>query len=256
MKKTLTPRVTAAIVGGLYLVSFLAFYIPNYAIGKSADWWEYIRYFLGELVGFISPALVGLAVFVFHRAALTWRSYLGALLLSAPRAVYTLPYYYLMALAYGFDSLEGVAISIPVSLLYLLFDSLIAFLYCLIIRFTVYRMRLSELMAALPPLKQKEKPEPTVKNEAMAGVADAVAGENPYDTASPVNRGILITLMIQLAVSVIRELTNTVSYLIDYAGSYRLGEIIYITISYVFILLSLLISQLVLVKLYPHFERK
>ena len=75
--------------------------------------------------------------------------------------------------------------------------------------------------------------------------------KNPFYTAAPFNHGVLIISLLQFAITVALELYDTVSYLIKYAGSYRIGEIIFITASYLFIILLLPLTQLAAVKLSP-----
>ena len=253
-KKITRGRLSLLLALGWFIL-LLAFYIPHYVIEQSADWWEYTRHFLGEIFSFIFPVICGATIYADCSGVISKRTFATALILSASYAANTLPYYYLMALGYSFDSLEAVVISLIVTVGFILLAALQSLVFAFIIGFLVRRAAKAEIVATLPPLRRNDTPDQAMNAEISAKARDMTVGASPYDFSVPMNFAIFVTVMAELVLKTVLELWDTVGYLIEYAGSYRISEIIFITASYVVILLTMLLTQFITVKLFPHFGR-
>ena len=71
---------------------------------------------------------------------------------------------------------------------------------------------------------------------------------SPFDFSEELAIGIFSSGAIIFAVNFVFEVIDTVEYIVNYRGTYQLGEIIYITVSFIILLAELLIGQLVAVK--------
>ena len=67
----------------------------------------------------------------------------------------------------------------------------------------------------------------------------AQSGTGIFDFSNPFPLGIFAAAFTNFCLNLIREAIDTVQYLVDYAGYYRVDEIIYITACYIFLLLEL-----------------
>ena len=251
MKKArLGIRRVAAYFSAVYLALFLLFYLPNYAFSANIVWLEYVRHFITELSSYTLPVIGASAVFNFC-ARFSKKSVLYSLILALTHAVYLLPYYYLYMLAYGFDSIEAVGLSFIINLMSVAVNTAHVALFALVIELTVRHRLTVDLRSTLPPLKRDDRLTSAQLEEIRSAITLERTGKNPFSTSSPLNQGILTVTLLQFALTVILELYDTVSYLIEYSGSYRIGEIIFITASYFFIILLLPLTQFIAVKLSP-----
>ena len=71
----------------------------------------------------------------------------------------------------------------------------------------------------------------------------ALSEKETFDFDKPLTAGIFSAACAVFVYSLIIEIIDTVSFLINYSGTYRIGEILYILFRYVFILGMLIISH-------------
>ena len=224
-----TKKAFGALCGalvGLYFLAFLTFYIPAYAVEVKSVALLYVLEFLGRLFKFVAPCIGGTALYLYMPSGKK-PLLLGALCFSAAGCVYNLLYYYLYFLAYGNDSIEAVSIAFGAALLgWVLEFGFIILLYYLCL--TVARR------VALGHVVDSEVLE-FIKNERFAGKI--------FDFSSPAVAGMFAICFLQFLVSLANELTSIVSYLFEYAGTYRTDEIVYIVVSLLFIFGELFIGH-------------
>lgn len=171
----------------------------------------YIVYgILNTAVGMLVPAMSALILI----PKLEDKGFLGALptalYLSVPSLFHNLLYYYLYYIAAHYDSLE----SILLSLLYSVFLILIS---------AALSLGVSALALYVIKRKGSDSYDFTVKSQF-------------YKTDTPSALSVFIICSVSLVLSLVLEITDTVRYLIEYAGRYRIDEIIYITGRYVILL--------------------
>jgi len=250
MKKRITVGRLSLCYLVTYFLLFLLFYIPNYAFLTTDVTVDYIRHFLTELANFLLPVYA--AVTVLNVAGGRLRpSLLCSLRLAATHAIYLLPYYYLYMLAYGFDSIEAISISLLITLLGVAANTLHILLFSYAILYTMRYRLIKDFRMGMPTERQKDKLTVDQSRRLSEMALSERTSKNPYDLGVTKNLGIFVAVMLQLMISLGFELYDTVSFLLSYAGSYRISEIIFITLSYTFILATMLITQYVAVRLSP-----
>ena len=229
------------------LLEFLMLFIPSYVLEIDIGYAEYVRIFLNKLIEVSIPTLGAILMFAIGGG---WKFALsGALGLAMTRIIYLVPYFYLYFIeptnvGYLYDSTEAILLALLVSLFgaLLLFGQIVLFYY--VIRLLAKFSARKPIIAALPP-KQRESLDK--KDKAKINLqADKIIDEssdvgNIFDLSSPLPLGIFSAVFIQFAISLVSEIFGTVEFLIEASGSYRTGEIIYIMVCYLFILLELVV---------------
>ena len=244
LKKTV--GISAICFGGFSLLIFLMFFLPNYVISGEVGNFGYVIDFFGRLVEFCLPVVGGviclcISVFFGRGAVLS-----SCAILSATRALYLLPYYYLYFIAYGYDSIESILLSAVVTILGVALEFGLMLLLCYVARASAMRgIRKGMTDAEARSFSRLTKDE---GNRLMADkLADILCGrmglKYMFDLACPIKRGIFFAVICQFAVSLVQEVARTLNYLISYAGYYRVDEIIYMMISYIFILFEMILAQ-------------
>ena len=126
----------------LFLRFYVTDYLPSVNLLKVADGVYFALYYPAKLIEFCLAPLSAIAVFtLFHGS--TKKILISSLLLSLPRAVYLIPYYYLYENAYGNDSLESLGLSLFITvggiLILTLHILLLVFLLRLVVSISVKR---------------------------------------------------------------------------------------------------------------------
>jgi hypothetical protein len=76
-------------------------------------------------------------------------------------------------------------------------------------------------------------------------VAKGIADASPFAFDTPVSRGLLAPCLLMFVYTLVIEIIDTVTFIIDYYDSLRIDEIIYISAKYVFILILFFLSMVV-----------
>ncbi len=208
---------------GANLASFLLYYISSYILGIDAV--EYVRYFICEAIDFALPVVAA----ALGAAAMGRFGFKGLLVLpfaSLGRLVYAFPYFYLYFVEGGLLSSEALILAVPFSLGAALLDCIaVGFL-----SFIIYTVASS--MAKKRGLGYSE-------------CAESVGA--PFDFSSEFTVAVFSVGGIVFVINLAIEIFETVSYVLGYSGAYRLGEIVYIVVSFIMILVELIIGQYVAV---------
>lgn len=158
------------------------------------------------------------AVVLLNLVLLSKKSWLlSALALSLSRLFYLLPYDYLYFEFGGYDTGESLLLSLIQGALEVALTFGILLFLTFAASITVSRRTPCDEEGESELLKRKI-----------------------FDFSDRYAVGVFTMSIILFLYNLIGEIADTVSYLVDYAGTYRAGEILYIVLSYVFILLSLL----------------
>ena len=230
------------------LFSFLIFFIPNYVIEADIGWFEYVRLFLNKFLEFALPPIAAVLLLKVYFAGGIKGALISAIFFSLPRIIYLLPYYYLYHIAYGYDSIESICLSALVTVFGIaLMWAHIALLFSLI-RMMAIRSTAKSLATDLPPAIQKTMTvdlKKKLNQQAEKALSTDINFTGAFDFSIPLTLGIFASSFGEFIINFMREAVDTVTYLINYAGYYRLGEIIYITASFIFLIAELLSVHLI-----------
>lgn len=235
----------AWVLFAVHLVAFIIIYVPSYVIEHNSTFLVYAVEFITRLYRFTVPVVM--AALLFSTVSLrAGRLMLRAFLLSLTSLIYYLPYYYLVFLAQGNDSLESLLISLPVALGTALVLAILSILLTLVMRWLTVRSAKKIYLEKLP-MAYREKPTKEMVNEAKLEVLENLnvhlSEGRAADLSYPVTFAIFGTSFVQFILSLVSEMVNIVIYLSDFNGDYRTDEIIYIAVTLLFIFAELFIAH-------------
>ena len=211
-ENTLFKR-TFILIAALYFATFLIYHLLIRMIGGVAS--AYIFFYFNEIVEFTLPLIAAISLFATYVLRGSGAVLLRAIPYSLATILFRFPYH---AFEYAYEGIEigGVMLF---STLSAIFSAVIAYIQTvvlyLLIRIVVERAGR--------------------KNRLPSG-APILTAEKPFDLEAPINRGIIAASGAMLVYKLVLEITDTVTYLINYAGSYRVEEIAYMTFRYIFLL--------------------
>ena len=239
--------------------SFLIFFIPNYVIEADIGWFEYVRLFFNKFVEFALPPIAACLLMSAYFDGGIKKSLIYAIYLALPRIIYLLPYYYLYHIAYGYDSIESICLSGLVTVFGVaLMWAHIAVLF-LLTRMVAIRTIAKSLANDLPPAVQKSIPidiKKMLNKQAKKSLGEEINFTGAFDFAAPMTLGIFAAVFGEFTVNLMREISDTVIYLVNYAGYYRIDEIIYITGSFVFLIIELLLVHIISYRVFKKINRE
>lgn len=236
----------------LYLLFHFIVYLPSSSLTQTSEALQYIRYFFTEAAEFLMPTVGAVLLLIGYADSGHPRSLLRAFAISAPRFFFYFPYYYLYFTAYGNDFIESSAYSLLSSAIGIILLWGHTVLLYLLMAFVTKRFIARELSENLPPQKQAniEKGElAELKKLAYENLPSYIGEKAAFNLNAPIAAGVFSTVFAEFIYCFILELFDTVSYLIEYSGTYKIGEIIYITFSFVFLVGLLLLSQVICCKI-------
>ena len=220
------------ILSALLIFSFAFFYFDNYLLFEGElykysayyEVLEYVRLAISRAIDFATPPLVALTVFPRLHYESAYRAYPAALAVCSARLFYDIPYYYLYHIAYGYDTPESLTRCIPLAI----FLAALHALYAVALAY----------VAKLVFQKRGGVPE---------DITERCSALSP---TSPIGSAVLSAILIQFSLTLISELTDTVTFFVEYGDSFRIGELIYILGSFVYILVLLLLSAIICSAIY------
>ena len=235
----------AWVLFAVHLVAFIIIYVPSYVIEHNSTLLLYAVEFITRLYRFTVPVVT--AALLFSTVSLrAGRLMLRAFLLSLTSLIYYLPYYYLVFLAQGNDSLESLLISLPVALGTALVLAILAILLSLVMRWLTVGSAKKAYLEKLP-MAYREKPTKEMVREAKLEVLENLnvhlSEGHAADLSYPVTFAIFGASFVQFIVSLISEMVDIVIYLDGFKGDYRTEEIIYIALTLLFIFAELFIAH-------------
>ena len=183
---------------------------------------DYTRYFYLQALNFAAPLIAGailLPIGTKHGLAFAMKK---SWILPLSTLVYSIPYYYFYYFYVTVDSLEAILFG----LLNTLFDCIVFYLQSLIVYFVV--RWLTRVIA---------------KRKKGAEIGDLISESSAFDLSRPVSLAMFIAVGIKFLVMLVTEIITTVGYLVDFSDSYKIDEIVYILLSYVFLLAELVATQ-------------
>ena len=208
------------------LAAFILFYVSGYIIMNETV--EYVRYFIGEAIDFALPVVTAalIAITVVKRG-------FGALTLAVAaaigRLVYLYPSMYLeFVVNQNLNSIDSLLVSIPFSIGFALAE----LLYSMVLVFVI------QLICG--KLAQKHK-------KSLEQVVDSA--KEAFDFSNELVVSVFIAGLVSFVINLTMEIVSVVGFLTEYAGNYQMSEIIFMAVSFVMILASLLATQVVIFKI-------
>lgn len=202
------------------LINYLIFH-ASYILYPSVVT-DYINHFLGGFIWFILPIVMAVAVFRLNRSPL--RSLGFSLAFASTGCIYLLPYFYLKYVLGIFDSLEALFLSNLSSIIFILILAVKVYFYYLIMKLVMYRENKKNKEGSLP--------------------LDAL------DFGNPTVLAILCASAVRFLLYLGKEIYDTVVFFIDYGKTLRTGEIVYMVMTYVYLIISFLFLHFIACKIY------
>ena len=239
-KKYYTAGARGVLVG-LNLIRFLIFFLPNYVFYGGAEW-SYVIRFSEVVFDMMIPLLIAVECFVYSGGRPGARTAARVWIFSTSTAIYSLPSSYLYSISLSISSAKSILWGALMAVAIAVISGLHAFLLCLAIRFAARQTVADAVRARLPKMFSGVIPKDRLcewRGELDREVADRIGEGGMASFDSPVPFGILCAAAFQFLYRFAVELYSVIDYLVTYAGSYRVGEIIYMIASLLFILIML-----------------
>ena len=230
-----------AVFAGLNLIRFLIFFLPNYVFDGGAAW-GYAIHFSGVVFDMMIPLFIAVECFVYRGGRGIGGALPRMLMHSLSTVIYTLPYYYLYSISLSISSSKSILWGAFMAVVLAAVSSLHALLLYLVIRFAARQTVAAAVRARLPRMFSGAIPQDRLgewREELDREVADRIGEGKVAAFDSPLPFGILCAAACQFLYRFAVELYSVLDYLVTYAGSYRVGEIIYMIASLLFILVML-----------------
>lgn len=241
-------KIFIALLCLIHLSVFVGFYtttyLPSVRLLEVKQWVVDAVYYLTSLIEYCLPLICATVALCIGGGSIK-KSVICSVLISIPRFVYLFPYYYLYQIAYGYDSLESLGLSALISL------GLVALLavHILILYFTAYFvMRLLTKKAvteSLPPYKknsQDKRDKAEILEKTELALPERIRDGGVIDLSVPVLLGIFAAALLDFLYPFISECISAVSFLITFAGTQTPEEILFMGLSFLYILAKLLLS--------------
>ncbi len=230
------------------LALFLIYFLPLYAFesGENIESTVLAINYIQETISLMLPPVAAVCtLYLYSRFGLR-RSLTELMYISLTSLIYTLPYYYLIGISGGLDSIESLMFALLVSIVYCLIFYLHVFLLFLAAKSVFKRNLVKEMIAELPPLSQKnitEEERKRLGEKAISLFGERLGEGSAFDLSVPITSAIFTASLIEFILYLAKELYSAVTYLISYAGDYRASEILTMVFSFIFILIMLFATQ-------------
>lgn len=235
------------------LLLFLLFFIPYYVFEENepSAAYEYFRMYFELAVQWLLP-VVSAAVVAARIAETSYsRSILPSFLLSLTNLSYTIPYYYLLGIAGGLDTPQSLLFALAISIGYIVIFTLYTMGLTFIIRISLIRFAAKEIFLTLPKKYSQTSSKDVRKSclkdcvkKAVKTVPEKVSEGSMFDFSAPVTLGIFFAALMQFTRYFISEVITAVSYLSEYAGSYKGNEIALMIFSFVVLIIMLFVCHI------------
>lgn len=218
MKKLICQA--SLIFSAVNLVLFLISFVPIYVLEleELSQGYTYFTMYSSEITGWLLPCVSAVIICTIYTRYGLRDALIRGIPLALTNLIYTIPYYYLIGIAYGLDSIESILLSLGVSIAY------VALFYCL----TVLLFFAAKF----------------ILGRSGASLCDGA----PLDLSSAATLAVFAISVGEFLIRLVIELWQTAEYFIEYFGDYRGDDILYIVIRFVFLLAMLFISHAICFK--------
>ncbi len=200
-------RNATLILTAAYFVTFLIYYLPSFVF--ESEVLSYISSFLRKGLYLLIPTCAAFVAFIVSTANGVRWAVTRLIPMTLSRIIYLLPIFYLMLLSEGYDSIEGVTIGLAISI----GEAAIAYGVTVLVFF---------LMRFIQGYKREGARE------------SDLTSDDAFDLSNKTSLGAFIVSAVAFLYFFIAEIVDTVKYIVEYSGSYRTGEIVYIVTSFIF----------------------
>lgn len=205
---------------------FALYYIFSYVVTAPNDLVVYLIHFVTNAASLLIP-LSAVAVLLVKRTYVSRSSLLiSAIPFALCKILYLVPYYYMFFIYSGYDSVESLAMGAIWSIPEMLVQYLLTVLAVLGMR------KISEFIGK--------------RSGNNASPESLLAERGVLNLDNPTTFSILCISICTFVYLLVVEIINAISYFIEYAGSYRIDEILYIAVSFIYDVLMLLIVHTVM----------
>ena len=217
--KALKPVIIGLAIANLavYALFHISYLLNVSAFGDAVN---YISRFAELMHNLLMPAVIAVSALVLINKATLKDAFIGMIPLALTRAIFTLPYYYIYFISYGYSTAESIPMSLGVSILAVLFSYGEGALLLWAVRIGAGRL---------------------CESHSLDG--------DMLNTACYISRAILSVILGAVLLVFTAELFDTVSFLIDYHDSFSTGEILYMTGRYLLIVITAAVALPLLHKL-------
>ena len=230
------------------LFTYLLFHIPTLILEERFEWLEYTRMFVTKFIEFILPAVSGVILFLGYREIGIKATLIRALFLSLTRVIYLLPYYYVYYIVLAYDSVEAILSSLLVTAFGTALFFGLSLLLMYIIRVFARMKNIKELTNELPANFRK-KPTKEIKEDLIKRselkVFDNLSADGIFDFSHCENLGIFAAVFSVFAIELVRELVDSILFIVECEGILFLDEIIYMVACYMFLLIELIVGHMI-----------
>ncbi len=199
-------RNTALALLAAQIATFILYYLANYIL--IIDALTYVWIFVQRATYMLLP-LIGAVVLLADTAFNSSRKWLlHAIPITLTRAVFLIPYYYLLVIVEGYDSIE----SISYSALLTLGDVAIGYIITVLLTYLLSLF---------------------VKRRSGKDLATALAKRTTLDFADPVSLSFILLSALSALYFIIKEIIDTVQFISEYGTRFTETELIYLCVSFI-----------------------
>ncbi len=231
-----------------HLAVYLLFHLPTLVIYVESDFWYSTLYYahdlLSKLLSAMLPVLCAAAALSVCPTGGVKAPMTVCGLLSLTKLIYLFPYTYSYALlSYGYDSVAALLIALGVSIGYAALGMGYAYLlYLLMLKVGRGIVAKTELGIADKAVTAAGESSGT---EALSeSFARSIGAGGALDLSAPYTAAVFAAGFAGFCLQLLAELAEIIIYLVEYAGTYKAGEIIYIVAALMTLLVALFASHL------------
>ena len=227
----------AGLYSALYLIVFLIFYIPNYVFedyfinlpNDKLDAFLFFRSAAEKAVQYFVPVSAAAVLLLRSAERGIGSIFLPSLTMSLSSLVYALPYCYLYALSLGYDSVEGLLISLGLSAVGVVLVAASIVALTLVAR-TAAGILIGKSLTDLSGGRRL----------ALQRVLwNSLTPDGAFSLSSPLSCGIFASGLTVFLIQTVTEIISVVSFFAEDGAYFEIGDIIYIACTFIFLLLEL-----------------
>ena len=199
-------RNTALALLAAQIATFILYYLSNYIF--VIDALTYVWIFVQRATYMLLP-IIGGVVLLADAAYIPSRKWLlHAIPITLTRSVFLIPYYYLLVIVEGYDSIESLTYSALLTLGELVIGYILTVLLTFLLSLFIRRRSGTELSYAL-------------------------AKKTTLDFADPVSLSFILLSALSALYFIIKEIIDTVQFISEYGTRFTETEIIYLCVSFI-----------------------
>jgi hypothetical protein len=228
----------------VYALLFLSFYVPSYVLEVSVFEYDYVHHYIFEVATFLCSTVAVCAVYMrtVRERTNPLRDAVGFVL---PTLMYSVPYYYLYALAYGYDSIEGIIAGVLIGGIEWLVGYGLVIGGYYVMR-AVARRAAGRIAILDVPVKRRNDMTSEIRRDYEKRVevllTEQLEDERVISPTSAIVNATFIASLVRFGYGLAEEIYTTVGYLVEYVGTYRPEELFTMITGYLALLAELVLA--------------